>query len=234
MKNKNLVVVKHNKLIEARYKLDLIEQRVVLACAAKIVNGKPMPDSLVLTAEEYVEFFKSDMSNAYKHLQMAAKKLKKRTVIIQDDSNVEHSAIWVSESKYFKKEGRVELWFSPSIRRYLSEISANFTRYDFKAITKINSNYAIRLYESITRFNDTGWWEISLHDLRWQLGLEEGMYSQFYNFKHRVLDGAVNELNKSTNLVINYNTIPDPNDKRKVAKIKFTFHEASQQKLPLE
>ncbi len=52
--NKNLLVTKHNDLTEASYKLTLEEQRLILACIAKIDSreGGQIPALLTITAPE--------------------------------------------------------------------------------------------------------------------------------------------------------------------------------------
>ncbi|MFK0569727.1 replication initiation protein [Endozoicomonas sp.] len=56
---KDLTIVKHNHLIEASYRLNLDEQRLVLACIAKIDPrvGKDFPDEITVTAQEFSHHF---------------------------------------------------------------------------------------------------------------------------------------------------------------------------------
>jgi plasmid replication initiation protein len=228
---KDLTVTKANNLIEARYKLDVIEQKVVLGCIAFIDPRKAMPESVTLTVEQYMQIYGGDRSNAYKHLRMVANSLKKREVIIQDDEWVQHSAVWVSESKYYKQTGKLILWFSPTIRSYLADIKSKFTKYELNRIAQLNSSYSIRLFEMLIRFNDTGERIVSVKSFRQQIGLSDDIYPKFADFRKRVLDAAVKELNNKTNLVIEYQTMKTG---KKITAIKFDFEEAAQQKLPLD
>ena len=41
--NKDLIVTKHNSLIEASYKLGLNEQLLILLCISKLDARKPLP-----------------------------------------------------------------------------------------------------------------------------------------------------------------------------------------------
>jgi plasmid replication initiation protein len=61
--------------------------------------------------------------------------------------------------------------------------------------------------------------------------LSDDIYPKFADFKKRVLDAAVKELNNKTNLVIEYQTMKTG---KKITAIKFDFEEAAQQKLPLD
>lgn len=80
------VVTKANALIEASYNLTLNEQRIILACAAKVDGRKPMPREavFVLDVDEFVELFGSDPKNAYAEMEEAASKL----YVIQQHSHL--------------------------------------------------------------------------------------------------------------------------------------------------
>jgi plasmid replication initiation protein len=98
-------------------------------------------------------------------------------------------------------------------------------------IAQLNSSYSIRLFEILIRFNDTGERTVNLDKFREQLGLTPELYPRFPDFRRRVLDAAIKELNHKTNLVIEYQALKTG---KKITAIKFDFHEAAQQILPLE
>jgi plasmid replication initiation protein len=231
MAKKDLTVTKSNALIEARYKLNVVEQKVILGCIALLDPRKAMPESITITADKYIQIYGGDMANAYRHLNAAADSLLERQVIIQVDKNVSHKAVWVSESHYDKHGGKLKLWLSPTIRSYLGGIKSNFTKYELNRIAQLNSSYSIRLFEILIRFNDTGERTVNLDKFREQLGLAPELYPRFPDFRRRVLDAAIKELNHKTNLVIEYQALKTG---KKITAIKFDFHEAAQQILPLE
>jgi plasmid replication initiation protein len=56
--------------------------------------------------------------------------------------------------------------------------------------------YSSRLYELLIQWRSTKTPIINLEDFRAQLGIEENQYKLMSDFKKRVLDLAINDINK--------------------------------------
>jgi plasmid replication initiation protein len=206
-----LTVVKSNKVVEASYMLSLAEQRVLLACIAQI-------DSTAALTEEYrFEVTASgvadlagleNISNTYRDLKKASEKLYERSVII-DDPDPDNPKItqrktrWISSIDYVPGEGKVVLRFAFDIIPYLSQLSREFTKYKLKHVTKFESVYSIRLYELLVQWISSGEREIEVEWLKNQFQVGE-KYSRLVNLKKRVIDPAVEEINKHSNLWVKY------------------------------
>lgn len=225
MANKDLKVTKSNALIEARYKLSLAEQRIVLSVLAGIDPRKPFPKSVSVTAEQYCEMFKTDLSEAYKHLSKSADSLITREVVLQDDDEVKHKMVWVAEAKYHKRRGQLELYFAPSMQKYLSELTSRFTSYELHQVAKLNSTYSIRLYEMLMRWHDTGYKVVSVAEMRERLQVADGTYTVFADFRKRVIEPAVKEINRESSLDVEWRSIKDG---RKIVQLEFAFKEKEQ------
>ncbi len=84
---------------------------------------------------------------------------------------------------------------------------------------QFQSNYGLALYENCIRFQgirQTPWFDII--KFRKLMGIEEGQYKIFRDFKHRVLDKAVEEVNKYSPIRI---TLQFRRKKRRVIAIQF-------------
>ena len=116
-----LVVVKHNRVIEAAYKLTLAEQRVLLSVIAKIDSTIqiPLDAEFCITASEIRDLFDLDSSQSYRELKKSIDRLYERTVAIKGED--EHLR-WLSWKKYDKGNGRVFIQFSQKIIPYLSQL----------------------------------------------------------------------------------------------------------------
>ncbi len=78
-----------------------------------------------------------------------------------------------------------------------------YGRLDMHVQAKFRSGYGLALYENCNRFQDIGktpWFD--LEKFRKLMGVEESKYKIFRDFKTRVLDKAVEEVNKYSSLVI--------------------------------
>jgi plasmid replication initiation protein len=226
----NVIVTKANALIEASYNLTLNEQRIILACAAKLDGRKPMPRDavFVLSVEEFIGLFGSDPKNAYAEMEEAATKLYERD-IRRIDGTTRKRLRWVYMAEYKKGEGKVRLGFSPEIAPYLTMLHKRFTSYKLEEVASLRSTYAIRLFEMLVQFSETGLFVISVADFKQRLGLDE-KYDRFSNLKARVIDPAVKDLVTKTSLDIVWQGIKKG---KTVDRLEFRFSEKQQLALAL-
>jgi len=208
----NELVVKSNRLIEAGYRLTLVEQRVILLAIAEArrtqrgINGE---DFLRIAAKDYAQQFETDESNAYLQLKEARKSLFNRQfVIYQADKESGHKEViearWLSAASYIDGAGAIRLQFSQAIVPYITHLEKEFTIYRLEKISKMSSAYAIRLYELLVQWGSIGKREIDLQWLRKILMLEDGEYPSIKDFKKRIIDVALSQINEHSDLNASY------------------------------
>ena len=221
-KSSDLLVTKHNSLIEASYKLTLNEQRLVLFCIAKLDTRKSIPKDNVftITAKDFSEAFGVEEKHAYESLDDAASSLYERDIKTYDGKNRERFR-WVCGVRYHDNEGKVTLGFSSWIAPYLTMLHKQFSSYKLKQIAGLKSVYSIRLLEFLTQFKTTGKLTIDLKRFKDRLEIKNE-YKRFYNLKMRVIEPAVKELIEKSNLEINWKPIKSG---RSVKQLEFTFSE---------
>lgn len=195
-------ITKHNKLINASYQLNLVEQKLLLLAIHKIDPRKPFNQEIHLHASEFGAFWGIHEKKSYQTLLKATKGLFSRQVNLGDEK-VGAAIRWVEKIFYHKDKGFVTLKFTESITPYLSKLHAHFTTYSLKAIAEVDSIYAIRLYEFLMQYKSKGIYIVNIADLRYMLDLNE-KYPIFRDFKNVIIKRAVNELEKKTNLSIDW------------------------------
>jgi plasmid replication initiation protein len=224
-------ITKSNRLIEARYHLKLHEQRVILA-SISVINPKSdhFPETVTITALDMMKIYGIDQSDAYKQLQKMSLFLRssRNAVTLKDTDTLLHECVWVSRSKYYKKEGRLELSFSPDIKKYLTNLKQQFTTYDLKCIAELGSIYSIRLYELMVQFASTSRRSISVKELREVLMIPDNTYKLFSDFRKKVIEGSVRELSVKSNMDIH---VTYKKTGKKITSIHFFFEQKAQQNL---
>lgn len=217
---KDFIVTKANALIQASYRLNLNEQRLVLCCVAQLDGRKPLPKDNLFTVNvtDFAEMFSLDPKNAYRDLEDAANSLYERDIRTYDGKARERFR-WVSYVKYENGESRVTLRFSYDIAPYLSLLRERFTSYQLEQIAHLRSIYAIRLFEFLMQYKKTGRLVVLLQDFKAWLELEQ-QYDRFSNLKARVIDPAVQELREKNRLDIQWKAIKKG---RSVERLEFTF-----------
>ncbi len=202
------LVVKDNALINASYNLDLVEQRLILLAIVEARGsgrGINANDPLEVHAESYVNQFNVARQTAYQALKDACKDLFARQFSYQEINkrgNVENVlSRWVSEIRYIDDEATVKLIFAPAIVPLITRLEEQFTKYELQQISDLSSAYAVRLYELLIAWRSTGQTPvIELAEFRQKIGVLDDEYTRMGNFKDRVLNLAISQVNEHTDI----------------------------------
>jgi len=204
------LVVKDNALINASYNLDLVEQRLILLAIVEARGsgrGINANDPLEVHAESYVTQFNVARQTAYQALKDACKDLFARQFSYQEINkrgNVENVlSRWVSEIRYIDDEATVKLIFAPAIVPLITRLEEQFTKYELQQISNLSSAYAVRLYELLIAWRSTGQTPIiELTEFRQKIGVLDDEYTRMGNFKDRVLNLAISQINEHTDIKV--------------------------------
>jgi len=211
MTNEKSLVVKDNRLIEASYRLELSEQRLILMAIVKARATDPITADTVLqvTAKDFAEICHLEIKNAYRRLKESAETLFERRVTVRSvHIDTGNDAItttrWVSSCTYVEQSALVELQLAPKIIPYITDLESKFTSYQLKNVAQMTSTYAIRLYELLAQYKTIGSRYFSIQQLKDFLGADEKSYARMDNFKRNVLKVATHQINLLTDLNISY------------------------------
>jgi plasmid replication initiation protein len=224
-------VTQSNKLIEASHTLTLNEKRLVLAAASQIDSRKPLPKDGYLTvrADSFAEVFGIDVDHAYEALDDAATRLFNRDIRRYVKGKVVERMRWVFHVKYREGQGSVELGFSPTVMPHLTMLNKEFTSYQLRQIGSLSSFYAVRFYELMSQFAKLKQRSCTLIQLREMLDLGD-KYSNVKDLRRWVIDPALAEVNKHTDLAIT--SVPERQG-RKIVGFSFSITKNDQLSLPL-
>lgn len=236
-KFENAMVYKSNGLIEAGYRLSVAEQRLLLACISQVRRGEAVTDEVMysVTVDEMAELTEIDRVTTYRDMQEAALRLKRREVriVTEVDGAKKREQVlicgWVQTIMYIKNEGRVCLRLNKDILPYLNGLSIRFTKYSLKAVAKMDSAYAIRLYEIMIQWVGVGGdtREVEIEWLRHILQIED-KYPAVKDFRVRVIDTAITQINELSDIQASY--IPKKTGRR-ITHLIFSFFLKSEPKL---
>jgi plasmid replication initiation protein len=205
------VVVKANWLNQAITPLTLPELRIIQLAvidARETGKGLSTDSPLRIEALRYAEAFNTTRQNAYARLREAENSLFKRQFSFIDDDKKPVKSHWIQDVKYFDDEGAIEICLTRQVVRGISRIDGVvefFTEYLLSQTAKLNSAYAVRLYELLIQWRSVGKTPIfELEMFRGQLGLSVNEYQRMHHFKARVLDLAVAQINEHTDITASY------------------------------
>jgi plasmid replication initiation protein len=212
MSDKKEWVVKSNRMVEASYRLTLVEQQIVLfaICRAREEQRGLAADSPVtIAAKDFAAMFGTEEGgNVYGQLKEAIDTLYKRDVWLHDihpetgKPRVTKTR-WISTASYIDGAGAIQIIFAPLVIPYITRLETEFTAYRLEKIGKLSSGYAVRLYELLLQYLSLGKRELEIDWLKKILQVPES-YSRIDNFKHKVIDVSVDQINAHTDITTSY------------------------------
>ena len=220
----NKLVVKSNKLIEARYTLSLNEQKIVLYAVSKLDTTKDKFNILELETREFMQLLNTSQFR-YTEIRELVSNLMSKQVRIETDKR-DLVANWVSSIDYIKDTGLIELEFSEKLIPYLLQLKEQFTRYELKNILYLKNKHSIRVYELLKQYQTIGYRAFTIEELKKILMLED-KYEQFRDFNKSVLKPSMEEINEFTDLNIDIELIKQG---RKVVSLKYIIKSKDQEK----
>ena len=222
---KKELIVKDNALINASYSLELTEQRIILLAILKArENRTPHNQELIVTAQSYITAFNVHRNTAYKTLKTACDNLFTRQFTYQrynSNGNIEQvKTRWVQSVIYAENESYIKIKFTDEILPLVTMLEKHFTSYELQQVASLKSVHSIRLYELLIQYRTVGKIEISLNDLRLKLGIADGKYPTMNNFKARVLDVGIQQINEHSDITAKYEQVKQG---RTITGFNFSF-----------
>ena len=232
---KNLVV-KDNRLIQASYTLGLVEQRLILLAivgSRNLVETITAETILTVRAEDYAKHFGVERQAGYMALADAVETLfnRRATVDVYDKQKNKMRPMtvrWVTAMQYEENSGCVSLRFGHEVIPLITKLEEQFTSYELQQIAGLKSAYAIRLYELLMQWKASKKTPLfDLQEFRRQLGLADNEYSIMGDFKKRVLEPSIAQINKHTDIIADYE---QHKAGRTITGFSFTFTQKKQPK----
>jgi plasmid replication initiation protein len=209
------LVIKSNTLIEACFNLSLAEYRILhmaFAEMAEYESGKGTFTSrpFKVTAQEYMQLFEVDRATAYEAMKSASERLFNRyftyDVVHQKPDFIEVvKSRWVQKISYADSKGYVTFSLAEDVFTMIGQLKECFTRYRLSKTAQLTSVYAIRLYEMMVQWQSTKVVPmLDLEVLRERLDIQPDEYPRVFDFKKRVLDPAITQINDHTDITVSY------------------------------
>ena len=198
-------VVKSNELIQkSRFDLSTQEQKIILYLISKI-----RPEDTELHEYEFsiVEFCKIcgiDYANGknYGNIKKTIKSLNDKSIWVTLKDGGETTIRWIERPYINKNSGAIKIKLDELMKPYLLQLQEKFTQYELIYTLPMKSQYAIRFYELLKSYEWKKTVSMEIEDLKRMLKAEH--YTRFYDFKKKVLEIALKEIDDYTDLKVEY------------------------------
>ena len=205
--------MKDNALINASYNLELTEQRLIMLAiinARESGQGITADSKLEIHASDYAKLFNVSIDASYKALREAVNNLFNRQFSYTAEykrtgkTGIVRSR-WVSRIFYVDDLALLEITFAPDVVPLVTRLEEHFTSYQAKQVAHLTSKYATRLYELLIAWREVGKVpQIEIGEFRNRLGLLDDEYTAMHNFKKRVLEPSIQQINEHTDINVTY------------------------------
>lgn len=221
---RNELVVQSNDIIRnvrtLRYDLSVSEQKLIIYLISKICAEDKDFKRVKFNISEYCDVCGIQKSGReYERIKQSIKQLRDKSYWIKEN-NAEVLFAWIDTARIEKYES-IELVLSEALRPYLLELTQNFTKYELINVLCLKSKYSIRLYEVFKSYLWLGKWEVNIDDFR-EIIYMKNKYPLFKELNRNVIDSSIKEINKYTDLQIEYTT---EKKGRSIDKLIFTINE---------
>lgn len=200
-RKKGVIKAKSEFFRAARYGLTLQEHRIIYyAILVGQQDGKPF-EPVELTVTTFKELFEVSGNDYYKEFRKLSKKLIGRSVeVVYKDQDGQHlmQAAWLSNITYHAKTGTITIAPNPALKPFFEGKPFSTSEYYF--LIRFTSQYAERLYELLKSLDHKKIIDFDVDDLAQRLTAPPSCRKNYTNLKVRVLDPAIKDINKFTDL----------------------------------
>lgn len=209
--NRNYYVVEKNTLIQkSKYNikenmgksLSLTEKKILLYIISKIKPTDRELKDQVFEIKEFCEVCGIETSGgqSYQHLKENIGKLADRHIWLEDESKIV-MVRWIDKAEIHKRNGTIKIKLDDDLAPYLLSLKDNYTQFSLHNIIRMKSKYGIMLYELLHSYLYKG------NEIRFEIEtLKELLdcvnYTDFYNFKKRVIETALKDINTYSELLV--------------------------------
>lgn len=215
MNQQSQLVVKHNDLIQkSKYNLTITQQKLIAYIISLIKPTDKELKKYEVSVSDFCQLCGIDKRYFYTDFKDLIDDLDNKAFWIETDEKM-FKFRWFLKAEYMKKQGKVLLLLDDDVKKYLIDLKEKFTVYELYNILALKSKYSVRLYELFKSYAFQKE-KVFLIDEFKELLLATN-YNNFKDFRNRVLEKAIDEINFYTDLDVSYETITKG---RKVIAVK--------------
>jgi len=209
-----------NKLIEAKYKLTLEEQRLILLTIAQVDKD-----------DEDFKTYRIDLKNLEDKVNKKINKTRmkdlafaimKKPFMLPETKKIYN---FFSAIEPLEAESALKVQFHPDLKPFLLNLKKEFTKYSLENLLNLQSVYAVRIYQLLKQYEQIGSRKFNVDELR-EILQTPSSYKNFKDFKIKVLNIAKKEINAKTDIKIDWEVTKRAG--RKIVEIEFTIKKQTQ------
>lgn len=220
------LLMQSKQLVHTSYEVTAIQNRIFYYCLLTAQKEKNGELSCSVKLEDIKKLIPNRNQRTLSNIKKTIQILKQTSLEFEKKEGgdtIECDYNLISGSEYNVNKETFKIKFADRLYRHLIDYTV-YAPLNLDILTKFKSFYAQRLYELLRLWSRTDITIIKnfkVVQLRFILGVEN-KYPEYKNFKQRVLNQAIKEINQVGNMEVSIDEIKNG---RKVDEIKFTIHD---------
>ena len=225
-----------NTITNARYDFDACQLDILFCCMGQIHDTDSETKLYVIHTSEIEQM--TGRAWNYQQFREATEQMGSRMFEIRAEKS--YTQFWLFQRvHYVLGEGRIEIMFTVDSIALLKELKNNFTTFELQSALRMTSKYAKRIYQLCSQWKDLGQSKkFPILEFKHNIGLVDAKgnedYDRIGNFKARVLDLAVKQINEHSDVRISYEMEGERGRKKPLKYITFYVTKQASGELPLE
>ena len=194
-------VVKGNEIIQkARYDLNITELKAFAFILSKVKPTDEKGQYYDFCIKEYCQVVGIDYKNGgnYKQIKQTLQNLRDKSFWMTNENGEEVVVGWLEKAKLHKGSGKIKVRLDEDIQKYVIGLFDNFTQYSLISTLPMKSSYSFRLFELLKSYAFQKQHTFDIDDLKIKLSATH--YSNFKDFRKKVIEIAVKEINEYTEI----------------------------------
>lgn len=216
--DKRNYVVQANTLIGGKQALKLNSAKLIRSAIMQVVRDDEELKPYIITIKELAELLGVPSSNIYRDIESITDDILKNPVYVREEKQGKTIRFikipWVTRCEY-KADVGVALKLNEELKPFLINLKEHYTQYTLQEVLAMKSVYAIRIFEMLqskimskTLPKNGVKIKVLVQEIRECCDCED-KYPAFGNFKDKVIDKAVNEINRVTMFRVSYSYIKE-------------------------
>lgn len=220
------LLMQSKQLVHTSYEVTAIQNRIFYYCLLTAQKEKNGELSCTVKLEDIKKLIPNKNQRTLANIKKTIQILKQTSLEFEkkeDGDTIECDYNLIAGSEYNKNKEIFKIKLADRLYRHLIDYTV-YAPLNLDILTKFKSFYAQRLYELLRLWSRTDRLitkNFKIEQLRFVLGVEN-KYPEYKNFKQRVLNQAIKEINQVGNMEI---SIEEVKNGRKVDEIKFNIYD---------
>jgi len=218
MNRNKLIVKKHSALIQISVKeLTLIQRKLInslifIAQNSEKISSKELYKIPLASLKRMCNINRTDNEDVKRQLSELADIKIEFNILDKDNQWEWRYMCLLSEARCKENTGFAEFAFPPTIIEEIIK-PRMYSPLDVCLISGLKSSYSIVLYEFLRDYLKLSIPKLTIKDFKDLMGVSENKYSLFKDFKKKVIDFAIKEINEKTDISCNYKLIKELGNK---------------------